>query len=292
IMLRDEKRRYSPKVLSAAGISSAGISSAGISIAHRGIVSAFVTHGYDVVIGPDLDHFRAADAPALSDEIPPYFQAVLRGDRKSRLDKDLVGQPLMVEFGGIDGFFGAHAKIEDIDKCLEDRSSDRRTAGGAYHEGRPAIVENDRGRHRAEHSFARGDGVCLRAHRAIHVRNAWFDAKIIHFVVQKEAGSAYDDLVAVPPIQGGGDRYRISAAVDHVQVRRLFTDGGKDSCPDDRTLTRFCRDERHSAFQIGCTDECVDRYRVIVPVAQKLRAVGIGQSFHLRHKVNRLYRLE
>src|SRR6185312_6681345 len=127
-----------------------------------------------------------------------------------------------MKFRFVHRILGAEPEIEDIHQGLKDRSGDGRAAGGAYDEEDLSFIEDQGGSHRAEHAFAGRDGIRLRADRAIHIGNTWFDAEIVHLVVEKETGAPDDDPGAISTVERSGDGDRIAFVIDDVEMGRLL----------------------------------------------------------------------
>src|SRR5258706_10931840 len=80
----------------------------------------------------DQDRLVGTPGRAGPEAVSHLLQRGLRRGRQiAGLDRDQVGQPLVVEARRIDRLFHVHPEIDDVDDALHDRGDDRRTAWAA-----------------------------------------------------------------------------------------------------------------------------------------------------------------
>src|SRR6266478_4290927 len=93
--------------------------------------------------------FHARDDYGLCffDVIAGLFKQSNRVRRKTALDIETVGLPLMVDAGKIDGVLQIHTEIDDAQYHLQDGGNDARSSRSAENEKRLAIFQDDGGNH-------------------------------------------------------------------------------------------------------------------------------------------------
>src|ERR1700754_2533606 len=126
-----------------------------------------------------------------------------------------------MEFGLIDGVFGAESEVEDVDDGLENRGGNSCSAGGAYYQVYFSFVQDQGGCHRAEHTFAGSDGIGLSAYGSIHIGYTGFDAEIVLFVIEKKAGAAFYDPAAITAVESSCYGYGIPLFIHDIEVGGL-----------------------------------------------------------------------
>src|SRR5579875_392798 len=138
--------------------------------------------------------------------IAVLLELLLDGARKSRLDKNQVRHPLLVEARRVVALLRAHPEpgpIQNVQKC---GGNNARAARGAGDEAQFAIPKNNRGNHGAERPVSRRDGVGSGLQKAEHIRLAGSAGEIVHFVVeQKAVGSGHTGAVKIVERVGVGN---------------------------------------------------------------------------------------
>ena len=159
---------------------------------------------------------------------------------------------------------------------------------------RPAVLHEDRRRHRAEHALARRDGVGLAAEQAEHVRRARLGAEVVHLVVQQEAGASDDLPVAVRAVERRRGRRRrcrrhrrpSSASSPNARSRR-----GWPGLTRRLGVARVSEMPLRSDVGVAPRQQAGHRHAEEVRVAQPLGAIRVDAPLGLRHQMNRARRV-
>ena len=102
-----------------------------------------------------------------------------------------IGLPLAVGFSGVDALLRTHAEIHHIHNCLKNRGDNRGTTRRSDNQPQITIFGNNGRCHGRKHAFARCHGVLGIAQKPKLVGVIGLDGEIIHFIIQKKAGTAH-----------------------------------------------------------------------------------------------------
>src|SRR5262249_40679876 len=90
---------------------------------------------------------RSDDGFVLFDRVTGLFKHRNGVWRNAALELELIGFPLVVNAGKVDGILNVHLKIDDVEDHLQDSGDDAGAARSAQDEERLAVFQNDGGSH-------------------------------------------------------------------------------------------------------------------------------------------------
>src|SRR5208282_1430799 len=122
--------------------------------------------GAEALAGFGVNHYALAISPKMLDVQLVSFgtQKIHCIGREAVFDENLIGEPLMMKPGRVDGFLDIEGEIHDADEDVGDSGDDGGAAGRSENEEELAVFESilsqDNGRgHGGERPLARADGV-------------------------------------------------------------------------------------------------------------------------------------
>src|SRR6266851_3253483 len=155
------------------------------------------------IYGNRVDESHVSDAMC---DVAAGVQCTLQAVRKSALDQNAVGQPLVMETRSIDGRLRLHAEAHPVQDAKQRSGNNRGTARRAGNEAEVAISEQNRWRHGAERPVPGSDGIGFGLNQSEErIWHAWLRGEIVHLVIQEKAsrGSGVRTVVIVKRVSAG-----------------------------------------------------------------------------------------
>src|SRR5258708_21049868 len=198
------------------------------SVAYRLPIIASVA-GAQALAGSRVNHDALAVSPKMFNvQLVPFgTQNIHCIGREALFDENLVGEPLLMKPGGVDGFRDIKRKIHDADEDVGDCSDNRWAAGRSENEEElavfePILPEDDRWRHGQERALTGPDGVSRALDKSIGVGDALFGGEIVHFIVEQQAQAFCSDSGTEGGVERGVDRDGVAFGVDYGIVVRVL----------------------------------------------------------------------
>ena len=140
---------------------------------------------------------------------------------KPRSTSSLSRQPLMVKTRSGHGVARVHTMVDEVDELVQNGRDDQASARAASRQKRFAIAKYQRWRHRRQRTLRRLDRIGLAADQPECVRCTRFRRKVVHFVVEQDAGSRHRDTGPVGEVQRVGICNDVPIAIGDRVVRRV-----------------------------------------------------------------------
>ncbi len=140
-------------------------------------------------------------------ELGPGF-----GSESVGLGLEPVGEPLVMEPRPVEGGLQRIVVHQQVQQHLDGVAGDAGAAPAAQGVGLLALPGDHRA-HRGEHSLAGTDGIGLALDQAEEVGPARSGGKIVHLVVEEEAGAGHPEATAIETVQGSGERHEVAVPV-------------------------------------------------------------------------------
>jgi len=141
----------------------------------------------------DADCFDQANpARFVGEFVAAGFEIFCDVGREIGFEQDCVRKPLLMKPRGVDRGLRVFAEAHPVENCQHRAGNDARAAACAGDEAKLAVAEENRGHHRAERAFARGNRVCFGLNEAVHIRGAGVRSEVVHFVVEEVAVGSGD----------------------------------------------------------------------------------------------------
>ncbi len=128
-------------------------------------------------------------------------------------------EPLVMDAWCGDRVGGVFASKEDVQEGLEGACNDRGAARCTDAEDGLSVACDEGRGHTGERSFVGGDGVGCALDETESVGFSGVGGKVIHLVVEQDAGVLGDDLRTKSRVDGGGHGNCVSVGIDHADVR-------------------------------------------------------------------------
>src|SRR5271169_1359850 len=111
--------------------------------------------GAEALAGFRVNHDALAISPEMLDlELVSFGTENIHCiGREAVFDENLIGEPLMMKPGRVDGFLNVERKIDDADEDVCDGGNDLGTAGRAENQKELAVFEHDGGCHGRERAL-------------------------------------------------------------------------------------------------------------------------------------------
>ena len=174
----------------------------------------------------DFNAFSVRPVPRGSgDVITHRSQRVLGSSRKTRLERQLVRQVLVMKPWSIDRLLNIQTTLRRRKKDIRDRRDNPRAARRPQHVAQLSILQHNRRCHRRKRPLARCDRVRWSLDQAIHVRRAHLGGKVIHLVIQEKAKTSSRHIRSESIVQRRGHADGIPVFIDDGVVGRIWRFG-------------------------------------------------------------------
>ena len=190
---------------------------------------------------------------------------------------DLQFLPLSPDARRFDRLLQRHAEVDDVDDRLQHGGEDARATGRAERHERPAILQDDRRRHAAEHALAGRDGVGV---AGVRVEQR-------HGVVEEQAGAGDSDLGAEQLVDGLRHGDHVAFVIGDGEM------GGVARLAAERRRIAGTVRGWAAAVNVAAADagvllgrEASDRHLHEGRIGHVLEAVGVGDLHHLGEQVD------
>src|SRR6202051_3750552 len=148
--------------------------------------------------------------------------------REPVFDENLIGHPLMMKPGRIDGFLNVEREIDDADEDVGDGGDDGGASGRTEDEEELAIFKNDGRSHSGERALAGANGIGGTLNEAVGIGDAGFGGEVVHFVVEQKAQAFGGGAGAEGVVERGGDGNSVAFGVDDGIMRCVLRLANRD----------------------------------------------------------------
>src|ERR1700676_274334 len=198
------------------------------SVAYRLPIVASVA-GAQALAGFGVNHDALAVSPKMLNVqlVSPGTQNIHCIGREAVFDDNLIGKPLMMKPGRVDGFLDVERENDDADEDCGGGGDDGGAAGRAESQEElavfePILSEDDGWRHCRERAFAWVYLIGGALDESIGVRDALFGGEVVHFVVEQEAHAFGGDTGYEKVVERGGNGDGVSFGIDYGIVRGVL----------------------------------------------------------------------
>ena len=153
--------------------------------------------------------------------MPHLAKDAQRVRAETTFDAQLIRHPLVVQSRLRDGLRNIHLEIDHVHQVLQYGGDDARSAWRSGGEPCLAVAHGNDRRHRTQRPLAGGYRIGFATREAKRIGHARLGRKVIHFVVEQDAGSARDDARAKRQVQRIGAADNVARSVHDRKVRRL-----------------------------------------------------------------------
>src|ERR1700686_5498712 len=155
------------------------------SVTYRLPVVASVARA-QALAGFRVNHDALAVSPKITGRqlVSPGTKNIHCIGRKAVFDENLIGEPLMMKPGRVDGLLDIKREIDNADQNVGNNRDDPGAAGRAENQKELAVFKRNSRSHGRERALSGADGIRWALDESIGVGHALLGGEVVHFVVE------------------------------------------------------------------------------------------------------------